>query len=103
FVAREISHPRNISEETARMIDIEVRKIITGSMEQAEQLLRDNSELLHLTSKILLEREVIDGEELDKLIRGETLPPVDHTRNNFGTPSGTTDRPPHTNGQIGKV
>lgn len=106
FVAREISHPRNISEETARMIDVEVRKIITGAMEQAEQLLRDNSGLLHLTSKILLEREVIDGEELDKLIRGETLPPIDHMRNNFGTPSGTTERPPfiagQNNGQIGK-
>ncbi len=98
FVARELSHPRNISDETARLIDAEVRKIILSAMNKAEQLLRDNIDLLHLTSKVLLEREVIDGEELDKLIRGESLPPIDKTRNDFiAQPGGVT---PSINGRI---
>lgn len=98
FVAREISHPRNISDETARLIDAEVRKIVLNAMDKAEQLLRDNLELLHRTSKTLLEREVIDGEELDKMIRGETLPPLDKTRSDFiAQPGGIT---PAINGKI---
>jgi cell division protease FtsH len=76
FLAREISHPRQHSEETSRIIDEEVRTIVTIAMNKAEQLLRDNLEMLHKTSKILLEREVLDAEELDMIMRGEELPPV---------------------------
>lgn len=75
FLGREISQPRDHSEETARLIDNEVRKILITSMHNAEKLLRDNIDLLHKTSKILLERETIDGEELDKIIAGIELPP----------------------------
>jgi cell division protease FtsH len=74
FLAREISHPRNHSDETAKLIDTEVRKIVLSAMDSAEQLLTDNIELLHKTSKILLEREILDGEELDMIMRGEELP-----------------------------
>ncbi|HRE58077.1 MAG TPA: cell division protein FtsH, partial [Candidatus Kapabacteria bacterium] len=71
----EIAQPRDHSEETARLIDNEVRKILINSMHGAEKLLRDNIDLLHKTSKVLLERETIDGEELDKIIAGIELPP----------------------------
>ena len=76
FLGREISQPRDHSEETARQIDVEVSKILTESSDKAESLLRDNLELLHRIAKILLEREVLDAEELDILIRGEQLPAV---------------------------
>lgn len=75
FLGREIAQPRDHSEETARLIDNEVRKILINSMHGAEKLLRDNIDLLHKTSKVLLERETIDGEELDKIIAGIELPP----------------------------
>ncbi|MBI3258041.1 MAG: ATP-dependent metallopeptidase FtsH/Yme1/Tma family protein [Ignavibacteriae bacterium] len=75
FLGREIAQPRDHSEETARLIDNEVRRILTESMAQSEQLLRDNIDLLHKTSKILLEREILDGAELDQIIRGEELAP----------------------------
>lgn len=103
FVAREITHPRNISEETARVIDKEVRKIITTAMEKAEQILRDNIGLLHTTSKVLLEREIIDGEELEKLIRGEILPPINTLRNGHvpSIPPVEAKKPP-VNGNIGQ-
>ena len=75
FLGREIAQPRDHSEETARIIDNEVRRILTDAMKQSEQLLQDNLELLHKTSKILLEREILDGAELDQIISGAELPP----------------------------
>jgi cell division protease FtsH len=74
FLAREVAHPRQHSEETARIIDEEIRRVVTTSMHQAEALLRENLAMLHTTSKILLERETLDAEELDMIMRGEELP-----------------------------
>ncbi len=89
FLAREMSHPRLHSDETARVIDAEIRHIVTTSMQKAEELLRANLEMLHITSKILLEREILDAEELDMIMRGEELRPSLRVKNNpNGTPSG---------------
>ncbi|MBM2815628.1 MAG: Cell division protease FtsH [Ignavibacteria bacterium] len=76
FLGRELTQPRDHSEDTAKIIDAEVRSILTASNEKAESILSDKIELLHKTSKILLEREVLDGDELDLLILGEDLPPL---------------------------
>ncbi len=75
FLGREISQPREHSELTAQLIDTEVRKILLEQHERALKTLKDNIEVLHRSSKILLEREVLDGEELDKIIKGEELAP----------------------------
>jgi cell division protease FtsH len=53
-----------------------VRRIITDSEQRAEQLMRDNLDLLHRCSKALMEREILDSAELDVLIRGEELTPM---------------------------
>lgn len=76
FMGRDFNKGRDISEKTAQSIDNEIRRIITESANKAETILRDNLELLHLTSKILLERETIDREELDIMLKGEELPPI---------------------------
>ncbi|MFN3782255.1 MAG: cell division protein FtsH, partial [Candidatus Kapaibacteriota bacterium] len=76
FLGREIVQPRDHSEATAQLIDKEVQKILLNAYETAENLLKEKEELLHKTAKILLERETIEGEELDMLIRGEELPPI---------------------------
>jgi len=76
FLGRDFSKTRDHSEETAQIIDSEVRRILTKAMERAEELLSENIDLLHKTSKILLEREILDGEELDQIIKGEELPPI---------------------------
>ena len=51
---------------------------------RAEKILSENIEVLHKLSKELLEREILDGDEIDKVMRGEVLPPM--KRN--GTDSG---------------
>ena len=76
FLGREIQKHRDYSEKTAIEIDDEVRMIVNAAMKRAENILSKNIDLLHKLSKELLEREILDSEEIDKIIKGETLPPV---------------------------
>ena len=46
------------------------------AMDRAEKILRDNIDLLHRLSMELLEREILDSEEIDRIIKGEELPPI---------------------------
>jgi cell division protease FtsH len=91
FLGREITKTRNFSENTAIAIDAEVRLIVTSAMKRADKILKDNVKVLHRLSNALLEREILDSEEIDKIIRGEELPPVDKRIN--GTPE-SLETPP---------
>ena len=76
FLGREIQKHRDYSEETAIEIDKEVQRIVNEAMSRAEKILKDNIDLLHSLSKELLEREILDSEEINMLIKGEKLPPT---------------------------
>lgn len=76
FLGREIQKHRDYSEKTAIEIDEEIRGIISKAMTRAENILHEHMDLLHKLSKELLEREILDGEEIDRIIKGEDLPPV---------------------------
>lgn len=76
FLGREIQKHRDYSEKTAIEIDEEIRGIINIAMNRAENILRDNIDLLHKLSLELLEREILDSEEIDRIIKGEKLPPM---------------------------
>ncbi|MFA7421013.1 MAG: ATP-dependent zinc metalloprotease FtsH [Melioribacteraceae bacterium] len=76
FLGREISQHKDFSEQTAQVIDTEIKRIIMSGMERAEKILADNEELLHKLSKELLEREILDNDEIEKIMRGEELPPA---------------------------
>lgn len=76
FLGREITKHQDYSEKTAQDIDSEVKQIIVTAEKRAEQILTDNIDLLHKLSKELLEREILDSEEIDKIINGEELPPL---------------------------
>jgi cell division protease FtsH len=92
FLGREITRTRNFSENTAIAIDLEVKKIITSAMKRSEKILREDLATLHRLSNALLDREILDSDEIDKLIRGEELPPVDPRRN--GEPEKTDPNTP---------
>jgi len=81
FLGREITRSKNYSENTSIAIDEEVKKIIMKGMDRAENILRENSDALHRLAVALLEREILDGDEIDKVIRGEALPPSDRLTN----------------------
>ena len=63
------------SEATARLVDAEVSRIINECHEQAKRLLREHRPALDALVKALLERETIDREDLDLLVRNLPLPP----------------------------
>jgi len=93
FLGREISRTQNYSEMTAQDIDQEIKSIILKAMNRAENILKENIDLLHALSKELLEREILDGDEIDKIINGEELPPM--KRNNSNGNSGEESIPEH--------
>ncbi len=69
FLGKEISSTKNYSEEMATLIDREIKKIITTNYEKAKKLLEENIDLLHELAKLLLTKEVVDGKELDELVK----------------------------------
>ena len=77
FIGREWVANREHSEETARMVDAEVKRIIDEAMATADRLLRENIDSLHRVAEALLERETLSGDEVKRLMRGEELPPLD--------------------------
>jgi cell division protease FtsH len=73
FLGKELTHERDYSEATQQRIDKEVRRIIEESHEKALTLIRDNEDKLQAVAEALLEREILDSEEIDQLMRGEAL------------------------------
>ncbi|MDR3750314.1 MAG: ATP-dependent zinc metalloprotease FtsH [Terracidiphilus sp.] len=76
FLGREIAQHRDFSEETARQIDLEVRRLIDEAYQTAHNIVETNADAMHRIAAALLERETIDAEEVRMLIEGKELPPV---------------------------
>ncbi|WP_045212394.1 ATP-dependent zinc metalloprotease FtsH [Desulfonatronovibrio magnus] len=76
FLGREFTQHKEYSEETARLIDDEVKKIVRDAYEKAKQLLKDNLDNLKNLSEALLERETLSGAEVEMVMNGEELPPL---------------------------
>jgi cell division protease FtsH len=76
FLGREIAQHRDFSEETARQIDLEVRRLIDEAYQSAYSLIDSHKDAMHRISAALLERETIDAEEVKLLIEGKELPPI---------------------------
>ncbi len=77
FLGREITQQRNYSEATAIRIDSEVQAIVGDSYGRAKKLIEDNSDGLRRIAGALLEREVLNGEEVTALLEGRELPPLE--------------------------
>src|ERR1700716_1060375 len=74
FLGREIAQHRDYSEDTAIQIDKEVKRIVNGGYENAKNLLANNRDTLEPIAQALLEREVIDANEVKLLMEGKPLP-----------------------------
>jgi cell division protease FtsH len=75
FLGREIQHRREVSEQTAQLVDAEVKRIIEYAYERAKAVLKENMDLLHSVARALLDRETLTRDDVDMLARGEQLPP----------------------------
>jgi len=75
FLGREFGQRREISERTSEMVDDEVKRLLDEAYAKANVLLMANRELLERIAKALLDRETIDREDLDLLVKDLPLPP----------------------------
>jgi cell division protease FtsH len=98
FLGHSVTQSKNLSEETARQIDGEIRRIIDEAYARAKALLSEHIDELHLLAKGLLEHETISGDEIRLIIRGEPIirnrpdEPVAQGRGSVPT-SGRAPRP----------
>jgi cell division protease FtsH len=75
FLGREIQHRREVSEQTAQLVDAEVKRVIDMAYDRATSVISEHLELLHTIAAALLERETLTREDFAILLRGEKLPP----------------------------
>ncbi|HEX5531580.1 MAG TPA: ATP-dependent zinc metalloprotease FtsH, partial [Methylomirabilota bacterium] len=73
FLGREVARPKDFSEETAVLIDSEIKRIVVECATRARHMIETNLEKLHALARALLERESLDGEEIARILR---VPPL---------------------------
>ncbi|MGD2245454.1 MAG: ATP-dependent zinc metalloprotease FtsH [Candidatus Aminicenantes bacterium] len=74
FLGKDLAMHKNFSEKTAEMIDAEVKKIIGKNYNRTKELLEKNKAKLLRVAKALLDKEVLDSDELKAIIKGQKLP-----------------------------
>ena len=80
FLGREIAKHRDCSEATAQEIDSEVKKLVMDCYAKAKELLSAHRDTLKRIAEMLLEREVLDANQIAALVRGEELAPIKKTK-----------------------
>ncbi|HEX9304457.1 MAG TPA: ATP-dependent zinc metalloprotease FtsH [Thermoanaerobaculia bacterium] len=71
FLGRDFGRTQDYSESTANQIDAQVKKIVTEAYQRAETIIRENEKVMHRLARTLLEKEVLDGEEVLQIIAEE--------------------------------
>ena len=71
FLGRELSQHRDYGEDTAKKIDSEVRRIVTDGYDKTCRLIEDNLNTIHNMANALLEKETLDGKDIDEIMAGD--------------------------------
>ncbi len=80
FLGHSVTQHKQVSDETAHLIDEEVRNIIDRNYKRAEKILKENTDKLHLMAEALIKYETIDTEQIKDIMAGkEPRPPEDWT------------------------
>ena len=74
FLGRDFANTNQLSEQTASLIDSEVKELIHKAYERCEQILRENMDILHRLAQFLLENETMDNAQLEAIYKGEEPP-----------------------------
>jgi cell division protease FtsH len=72
FLGRDFGRTQDYSEATANQIDAEVKRIVTSAYERAKKLIENNQKAMHRIARTLLEKEVLDGDEVLQIIADES-------------------------------
>lgn len=68
FLGRSVAQSKNMSDETAQQIDSEIRDVVNRNYVRAEQILKDNMDILHSMKDALMKYETIDAKQIDDLM-----------------------------------
>lgn len=79
FLGRDMMHSRNYSEETARLVDAEVKAMIENALKRTLDILNKHVDILHKVSETLLDKETISGEDIDNIMNDMGVPPLTPT------------------------
>lgn len=90
FLGKELIHNKSYGENTAQLIDAEVRCFVEEAQKTAQKLLKENPESLEAIAQALLDRETITGADIDLLMKGETLPIINSDDGNGGKNGGSS-------------
>jgi cell division protease FtsH len=106
FLGRSVTQHKNLGDDTARIIDEEIRNFIDRNYERAENLLKDNISILHMMAEALMKYETIDSGQIDALMEGKVPPPPEDWTDTSGpTPEdsggGADARKAKSDGPIG--
>ncbi|MDD5309674.1 MAG: ATP-dependent zinc metalloprotease FtsH [Deltaproteobacteria bacterium] len=74
FLGREITQHQDFSEQTAEVIDGEVHKVVLTQYNRARKLIEENRDILQAIAEALLEKEVLDGEEIERIVKQQRGP-----------------------------
>ena len=77
FLGREISQHKDYSDETASVIDMEIKDIVNTALNKASKILGEHRDILERMAEALLERETLNQEEIDMIIENKELPPIE--------------------------
>ena len=99
FLGRDFGRTQDYSESTANQIDAEVKRIVTKAYDEAQKLINDHEKAMHRLARTLLEKEVLDGDEVLQIIADESGTDVSKLRKSGppkpplmpGTPSEIVD------------
>lgn len=93
FLGRDIGRDKDYSEEAAAKIDKEIRKFIDEAYQKTESLLNENMDKLHLIADALIERETLEGEEIDQLMKYGKILSKEENTSEIGTPEPAEVQP----------
>jgi len=93
FLGYSSSRPMRMSNQTAQLIDDEIKTIVEGGLNRAKELLSKHLDQLHLLAGALLEYETLSGDEIKKLIAGEEIGRIDSDLKGPMVPAGGTSIP----------
>ncbi|MFQ5672295.1 MAG: ATP-dependent zinc metalloprotease FtsH [Nitrospinales bacterium] len=74
FLGRDFNTQKNFSDETAKLIDLEVKSLVMGGYNKAKELLLDNRDFLEKLAQALLDKETITASEINEIISGKPSP-----------------------------
>jgi cell division protease FtsH len=93
YLGYSASQPARMSNKTAELIDTEIRTIVEGGLNRAKDLLTKHIDQLHLLAGALLEYETLSGDEIKRLIAGESIDRANPGAKTPSVPTGGTSIP----------